>query len=366
MSSLKLQCLDESLTQIFLVDSMSGIKISKTELSINSSTGSLVLNGGLSINNTTDSQSYTQGGSITIGGGCSIGKKLYIGDDIYINGDIYNNGVLYSGSSQWLNTPSTSKIYYELGNVGIGTTNPNYELDIIGDINFTGQIYKNGEKYYLSPWFVDGNNILYTSGNIGIGTTQPSATLDINGSVNINLTSAESFIITGEGNVGIGTNTPNYKLDLNGDMNITGDILKNGQPLFQVIWNNINNTNDIAFTSGNVGIGTTSPEYKLHVDGDIYVSEDIITFSDETLKTDISTINNAVDKLKDIRGVYYTHKKTQKRSIGVIAQEVKNVLPEIITTEGNYLGVAYGNMVGVLIEAIKELSQRVENLQNNY
>jgi hypothetical protein len=116
-------------------------------------------------------------------------------------------------------------------------------------------------------------------------------------------------------------------------------------------------------TGGNVGIGTTAPEYKLHVTGDIYTSGELISFSDQTLKTDIFTITDALEKVKNLRGVYYTNKETHDKSIGVIAQEVKEVLPEVVKT-GKKLGVAYGNLVGLLIEAIKELNQRIELMEN--
>lgn len=113
-------------------------------------------------------------------------------------------------------------------------------------------------------------------------------------------------------------------------------------------------------TGGNVGIGTVSPGYKLQVEGDIYASGDIIAFSDSRLKSEIETINSALDKVSNLRGVYYTNQNNNKRSMGVIAQEVQQIVPEVIATEGKYLGVAYSNLIGILIEAIKELKEKIE------
>ena len=79
----------------------------------------------------------------------------------------------------------------------------------------------------------------------------------------------------------------------------------------------------------------------------------------------MQTIGNALDKTLKLRGVTYT--KDGKEGIGVIAQEVKEILPQVVlenTDDQKTLSVAYGNMVGVLIEAIKELNAKVENLQN--
>jgi uncharacterized protein YjbI with pentapeptide repeats len=126
----------------------------------------------------------------------------------------------------------------------------------------------------------------------------------------------------------------------------------------------VNTIGNIFTTGGSVGIGNTAPSYKLDVVGDIYASGDVISFSDKRLKSDIITINNAVDLTKNLRGVFYTSNRTQKRSVGVIAQEVQMVLPEAIADQGEYLGVCYGNIVGVLIEAVKELSERVSFLES--
>jgi hypothetical protein len=117
-------------------------------------------------------------------------------------------------------------------------------------------------------------------------------------------------------------------------------------------------------TGANIGIGTTTPSYPLHVSGDIYATGDVISFSDARLKTDVVTIENALDKVSGLRGVYYTNTNTNTRETGVIAQEIAEILPEVVADKGEYLGVAYGNIVGLLIEAIKELKARVSELEN--
>ena len=92
--------------------------------------------------------------------------------------------------------------------------------------------------------------------------------------------------------------------------------------------------------------------------GAITASGDITAFSDKRLKSDIETIDNALDKVMNMRGVSFT--KQAEKKIGVIAQEVEKVLPEVVS-DGEYKSVAYGNMVGVLIEAIKELKSQLDN-----
>jgi len=85
-------------------------------------------------------------------------------------------------------------------------------------------------------------------------------------------------------------------------------------------------------------------------------------YSDVRLKSNIRTIDNALDKVSNMRGVYFD--KAGKASVGVIAQEMETVLPEVVF-DGEYKSVGYGNIVGVLIEAIKELKAEIEELKKS-
>ena len=89
---------------------------------------------------------------------------------------------------------------------------------------------------------------------------------------------------------------------------------------------------------------------------------DINSTSDANLKTNIQTVENALDTINSLRGVSFDWKETGKGSYGVIAQELEEVLPELVRTEGNK-SVNYNGIVGVLIEAIKELKAEVEELK---
>ena len=109
----------------------------------------------------------------------------------------------------------------------------------------------------------------------------------------------------------------------------------------------------------------TACTFDMSAAGKATFNDDVVAFSDERLKSDIKTIDNALDKVSQMRGVSFV--KNGHKSIGVIAQEVQKVLPEIVSTEKKdgqeYLGVAYGNIVGVLIEAIKDLQNQVNELK---
>ena len=87
--------------------------------------------------------------------------------------------------------------------------------------------------------------------------------------------------------------------------------------------------------------------------------------SDERLKTDVKTIEGALNKVIRARGVTFTRIADGIPDVGVIAQEMLEILPEAVTLRNDgYYTVAYGNIVGLLIEAIKTLEQRVYTLEH--
>jgi hypothetical protein len=116
--------------------------------------------------------------------------------------------------------------------------------------------------------------------------------------------------------------------------------------------------------AGNVGIGTTSPTEKLQVIGNILASG-TITPSDARLKTDVAPLSETLEKLHQFRGVSFVWNEAStawghvagQRDIGVIAQEVEAVFPELVTITGQdgYKAVDYSRLSAVLIEAVKAL-----------
>lgn len=100
--------------------------------------------------------------------------------------------------------------------------------------------------------------------------------------------------------------------------------------------------------------------------GHIRAAGNVIAFSDRRLKSNIERIDDALSKVMRIGGYTYMRKGGDARETGVIAQEVQDVLPEAVFTAENdgMLGVAYGNLVGLLIEAIKELAEEVQVLRS--
>ena len=119
---------------------------------------------------------------------------------------------------------------------------------------------------------------------------------------------------------------------------------------------------DIIFKGNDGGSTITALTLDMSAAGAATFNNDVTAFSDERLKSDIKTIDNALGKVMNMRGV--TFDREGRQGTGVIAQEMQKVMPEVVHDEGLYMSVAYGNLVGVLIEAIKELEKKVEKLEN--
>ena len=115
-------------------------------------------------------------------------------------------------------------------------------------------------------------------------------------------------------------------------------------------------------SSGNVGINTTLPTETLDVSGNIK-AVDFNATSDENLKTNIRTIEDPLAKVVQIRGVNFDWKETQRPSLGVIAQEVEKVLPELVTDNGTKT-VNYNGLIGLLIEAVKAQQEEIDILKS--
>ena len=105
--------------------------------------------------------------------------------------------------------------------------------------------------------------------------------------------------------------------------------------------------------------------YQLEVSGSIRASQGILSNSDERLKINVRPIDNATEIVSSLTGVRYDWKEGGSDQVGVIAQEVEKVLPEVVSEDNNgYLSVDYPKLVSVLIQSNKELTERIERLES--
>jgi len=137
----------------------------------------------------------------------------------------------------------------------------------------------------------------------------------------------------------------------------------------EVVFSYPNNSNNVTFR-GSVSASSFSTPGGLNVVG-VITCTDLNSTSDKNLKYDIRKVENSISLLNEINGVEFKWKSNDKPSIGVIAQEVEKVLPQLISS-GEVKSVNYNGLIGVLIEAVKtqqtqidELNARIERLENN-
>ena len=203
-----------------------------------------------------------------------------------------------------------------------------------------------------------------------------SAGVAVTGTLSVSGTSAFTGAITSDNGVTVGstvitngsyTHSGNLTFDVDGDLTIDvdGDDIVLGAGTSGQFGGFTNTSGNLIIKSGTTTAATFSGANVTFAgtlaSGAITSSGDVTAFSDMRIKHDIETIEGALAKVSDMRGVYFK-RNNGEAGTGVIAQEIENILPEVVK-DGEYKSVAYGNMVGILIEAIKELKAEVEKLK---
>ena len=240
--------------------------------------------------------------------------------------------------------------------------------EIIGDItlpatssgHFSGSFEGDGGQLTnVAP--LAGDNIVVTGTTVALDTTVTGLTSisATTGSFVLQLFESSSTIIHSGSNVFGDENTDTQQFT--GSLLISGSGVGAGSSIITTGSINI---------SGSLGVGTAASG----VVGAILATNDVVAFStsDERLKENVESIGSAVEKVEAINGVTFDWIPMEGihvhegHDVGVIAQEVEKVLPELVTTRDNgYKAVKYDKLTAVLIQAVKELSERVKNLENN-
>jgi len=146
-----------------------------------------------------------------------------------------------------------------------------------------------------------------------------------------------------------------------------GDISQIGGTNTYTEWDTVNDTKIDWYVNG-------SNEMQLLANGTLHVDGDVIAYSssiasDKNLKDNITNIDNPIEKVKQLNGVTFNWKKNGKKSGGVIAQEVQQVLPSLVSevtelnSEGSHLAVDYNGIIGLLIETVKEQQNQIDDLK---
>ncbi|WP_412471134.1 tail fiber domain-containing protein [Halobacteriovorax sp. RT-2-4] len=209
--------------------------------------------------------------------------------------------------------------------------------------------------------FMDLNtNTFVWDGNVGIGTIAPTHALEVAGTFSAMSTTGTKLYSTradSDFDIAQGSTSTKRAFTIHAGENGTevfGAYAKSGASYVPGI--------HLKNVSGNVGIGTTTPSYKLHVAGTVAGNAAYVNTSDKRYKKNISVIEDPIEKILALDGVYFDWRNdefpdmnfVEVRDVGVIAQNVEEIFPEaVVEDEAGYKSVAYSKLVAPLIEATK-------------
>ncbi|MCP4748810.1 MAG: tail fiber domain-containing protein [Desulfobacteraceae bacterium] len=326
----------------------------------------------------TDSLVVTDSGNIGIGTDSPSEKLEISGGGIQLNGDygIGFNGEIPYNSDVSDSDDDRARIYYnwEFGGewcdfLVIEKTDRNGTVPD-GGIVFTNKAKDNISKASLA---------IRGSGNIGIGTIDPSEMLELNGG---------GIQLNGDYGIGFNGEYPDnrdvlgdkakiyYNWQFNDKENFDFLVIEktdstNDDPDGGIVFTNKGNDNESEISlairgTGNIGIGKIDPDDKLDVAGYVRANGTRLS-SDARWKENIEPLDNALEIVTQLQGVSYNWadpSRGEGRQIGVIAQEVEQVLPEVVHTDSQgYKSVEYNKMVAPLIEAVKVLKEKNDRIE---
>lgn len=332
---------------------------------------------------------------------------------------------MVSNTEVWFSPRGSSSDFYinSVGNIGMGTTSPNAKLTVSSSMSFVGTASNTiffgangvappgaasaGEKIQL--WGTSGSA---GAGDYALGIESGTMWFNSGGAYKWYVNASQKMVMDSSGNLGIGTNSPNAKLHVAGAISATAEITAGlgGYGQFRAVsgnygsfirndgsdtyllltasgdpqgtWNSlrpfrINNAGGDVFlddgtltvqaSTNRVGIGTTLPQAKLDVAGNVSATGGVsvtgnvqattyLHNSDRRLKDDIRPISNTLSIIEKLQGTHYRWKKDHTPSYGLIAQDVEKILPELGPQGEGMKSVDYDQLTPILIEGIKQLN----------
>jgi hypothetical protein len=280
--------------------------------------------------------------------------------NINTNGDISINNLYLSGD-----------IYSKIGDNNISITSN--LTNIIGS-NFyihKDNISLNSSNIYLNPSYINGGGVIINGSDIKNNNNifEINNYIGNDDFITLNSITESSYII-------FNNTTSKYKMGINNGnfsiyKSIDNSVSYNNVLEFNYdLDNNLNlDINGNIKTTNNFSINNITTyvndnnNYRLRIFGNLKVDGVVMSSSDKRLKNNITKIHNALDKIEKLSGVfYYYNNNTTHRQMGLIAQDVKEVIPEVVYEDDKgLLNIAYGNLMGIMVEAIKELRNEIKN-----
>ena len=285
-------------------------------------------------------------------------------NNIYFTGDIFtkiNNNPISITSN--LTHIISSNFYIHKDNISLNSSNIflNPSFNNKGGVIINGSdIHNNNNLFQINNYLNNDNfitlNSISSSGFINFKNIDNLFKIGVNnGNFGIWKTTNNNILNNNfiDNNLNNFSNVINFNFDSNNNLNI--DI--NG---------NINTSSNLSINNITTYIDNNI-DYKLRIFGNLKVDGVVMSSSDRRVKKDINVINNALDKIEKLSGVFYysiNDTSNNHRHIGLIAQDVKEVVPEVVYEDDKgFLNIAYGNLIGLVIQSIKELRNEIKNLK---
>jgi len=341
-------------------------------------------------------------------------NQLYIDnesdDEPLIYGDFHNNEVRINGDLSIRNTLEIERdlhiqddlfvtdLFHAMGKVGIGTAAPDLKLHVDGgtDVKATGGGFAQFGRTVSTDIAIDNDEIMARNngassrlsinrsggdieilgispnlGNVGIGLTSPEAKLHVTGPSDANA-SGGGIIVSGT------TTGTNIAIDRN-------EIMARNNGVTSALYLNFEGSPVHVGESIGIDIGTDVPTADLDVKGsarfrnipalsstmDVRIDNSgflTTSSSDRRLKKNIVTISSSLEKVTRLRGVSFNWQDDDEMQLkhGLIAQEVQEVVPELVFENDGFLGINYSEMAGLFVEAIKDLKAENDQLKFQY
>jgi len=373
---------------------------------------------------------FSSGGSLFFSDGTSLattdvgGSSNFMtnADDAILTADDDADG---NGHIQVLTGSNNTFTVANNGNIGLGTDNPIHKLDITGNINFSGQMLNNNQPFVASPWTQSGNDIYLGAGNVAINSTDYTHGLNVGGTINAtdvqnangSLLPRDWVVWTNSGfaypaSDDMGGNrlffakegTTDSRINELFNLTVPGydfgyDIIV-GAETGESAYLAVNGEQQYSYRPG-VQIGHTGNYPTIKIDGGTWYSDyfnqnylfawnfysnwlwfdQSQQLSDYRVKKNIRTILGGLDKLRLIEGVQYdinidTHPRFKRGQLkdndkttdiyGFIAQDLKEVIPEMVEYQDQYDLYAirnYEQLYPILVESLKELKAKNDALK---
>jgi predicted acyltransferase (DUF342 family) len=380
-------------------------------------------------NNLNLSNNFYVGGNTNLLGKLNVSNNVSIYGDTDISGKLFVDNILLSNNLDVLGQTTLLQNVRAFNNLDVnGTLTVNSNTSIGGDVNISsninikGRLDLSGNAQIAGNLNVSGINptgILSTFNKVRIGTNiDPLVAIYKNAMLNV---SSEAYIDTlfvkritiydhfssnaeikynGPTQINTGTfttlqvfnssNTDNSiaKSNIFIGKAITNDAMFNDNEAISLEFNTYGNfmhgiynvdSNEVSYfdlnansntTKGGIGIRYTGPvkfvTTNMSIDGNLNITGNIYSYSDKTIKDNITKLENCLNKLNNITGYSFTRKDLENISavhIGLLAQEVEEMFPEIVNNTTNIKSINYNSMIAVIIESIKELNKKINQLK---